>query len=213
VELTLIGTGDMAHAIGLRALDGGHAVALRGTSHEKAETLAGELHAATGGSVRALTDGEAVVGEIVVLAVPYSAVAQIIHELGAALANKIVVDITNTVDWDARDGLVVPGTTSGAEEIAALLPPGALVVKAFNTTFATTLADGEVAGRPLDVLIAGDDAMAKEKVSRLIVDGGMRAIDSGPLRRARQLEHVGYLHILLQETLDTAYTSSVAFVS
>jgi 8-hydroxy-5-deazaflavin:NADPH oxidoreductase len=86
-------------------------------------------------------------------------------------------------------------------------------VKAFNTTFASTLGKGTVAGRPLDVLIAGDDSSAKQKVSRLIESGRMRAIDAGPLRRARQLEHVGFLHILLQEPLDTGYASTVALVS
>jgi 8-hydroxy-5-deazaflavin:NADPH oxidoreductase len=213
MELTLIGSGDMARAIGRRALAGGHTVAVRGTSHKKAEALAQELRATTGGSVRALDKGEAVVGDLVVLAVPYSAAADIIDQLGADLAGKVVVDITNTVDWDSRDSLVVPATSSGAEKIAARLPANAHVVKAFNTTFAATLVDGTVAGRPLDVLIAADDPTAKQLVSRLIEDGGMRAIDAGPLRRARQLEHVGFLHILLQEPLDTGYASTVALLS
>jgi NADPH-dependent F420 reductase len=213
MELTLIGTGDMARGIGRRALAGGHAVAIRGTSREKAKALAAELQASAGGSARALDNGEAVAGELVVFAVPYSAVGEIVDQIGTDVAGKVVVDITNPVDWDTRDSLVVPATASGAEEIAAQLPAGAPVVKAFNTTFAATLVDGTVAGRPLDVLIAGDDPTAKQQVSRLIEDGGMRAIDAGPLRRARQLEHVGFLHILLQEPLDTGYASTVALVS
>jgi 8-hydroxy-5-deazaflavin:NADPH oxidoreductase len=213
MEVTLIGTGDMARAIGRRALAGGHSVTVRGTSREKAEALAQELQATAGGPVRALDDGEPIAGELVVLAVPYSAVGDIIDELGADFGGKVVVDITNTVDWDTRDSLVVSGMSSGAEKIAARLPASAHVVKAFNTTFAATLVDGTVAGRPLDVLIAGDDPTAKQQVSRLIEDGGMRALDAGPLRRARQLEHVGFLHILLQEPLDTDYTSTVALVS
>jgi 8-hydroxy-5-deazaflavin:NADPH oxidoreductase len=213
MELTLIGTGDMARGIGRRALAGGHAVTIRGTSREKAEALAAELQASTAQPVRALADGEPVTGELVVLAVPYSTAADVIDQLGTNLAGKVVVDITNPVDWDTRDNLVVSDTASGAEEIAARLPESAPLVKAFNTTFAATLTHGTVAGRALDVLIAGDDPTAKQQVSRLIEDGGMRAIDAGPLRRARQLEHVGFLHILLQDPLDSSYRSTLALLS
>lgn len=142
MELTLIGTGDMARGIGLRALAGGHeVVAVRGTSRAKSEALAAELRAA-GGSARSLDDGEGVAGELIVLAVPYSAAGDIVDELGAELEGKVVVDITNTVDWESRDRLVVSANTSGAEEIAARAPATARVVKAFNTTFASTLPDG-----------------------------------------------------------------------
>ncbi|GEJ99752.1 hypothetical protein TNCT1_20290 [Streptomyces sp. 1-11] len=71
----------------------------------------------------------------------------------------------------------------------------AIVVKAFNTTFAGLLSPGEGHGFPLDVLIAGDDSAAKDKVADLISSGAMRPLDVGPLRRARQLEALGFLHI------------------
>jgi 8-hydroxy-5-deazaflavin:NADPH oxidoreductase len=95
-----------------------------------------------------------------------------------------------------------------AEEVAAAAP-GAKVVKAFNTTFAGTLAaGGEVAGQPLDVFIASDDD-AKQTVAGLVEDVGLRAVDAGPLRRARQLEALGYLHMGVQEPLGTGYASAV----
>ena len=74
---------------------------------------------------------------------------------------------------------------------------GAKVVKAFNTTFAATLTGGPVAGQQLDVLIAGDDEMAVKAVSDFAADSGLNPIVVGPLRRARQLEQAGFLHILL----------------
>ncbi len=77
-------------------------------------------------------------------------------------------------------------------------PTGARVVKAFNTTFSGTLVEGQVAGQRLDVLIAGDDEEAKETVAQLVRDGGLRAIDTGPLERARQLEGLGFLGMMLQ---------------
>jgi 8-hydroxy-5-deazaflavin:NADPH oxidoreductase len=82
-------------------------------------------------------------------------------------------------------------------------------VKAFNTTFAPTLVEGEVAGHQLDVLIAGDDDEAKRKVSRLVSDAGLRPIDVGPLRRAEQLEHLGLLHISLQQPLELGFGSTL----
>lgn len=82
-------------------------------------------------------------------------------------------------------------------------------MKAFNTTFGGTLIGGQVAGQPLDVFLAADDAAAKATVAGLVEAGGLRAIDAGPLRRARQLEGLGFLHITLQFTLDTGFATAV----
>jgi 8-hydroxy-5-deazaflavin:NADPH oxidoreductase len=83
------------------------------------------------------------------------------------------------------------------------------VVKAFNTTFAPTLVAGEAGGQQLDVLIAGDDDAAKQKVAQLVSDGGLRPLDVGPLRRAQQLEQLGFLHISLQQPLNLGFSSAV----
>src|SRR5918911_429388 len=96
------------------------------------------------------------------------------------LARKVVVDITNPVDPQTWEKLATPPGASSAEEVQQLVPQGTPVVKAFNTTFAPTLVDGEVAGQQLDVLIAGDDEAAKQKVAQLVSDGGLRPIDVGP---------------------------------
>ena len=82
--------------------------------------------------------------------------------------------------------------------IADVAPDGVPVVKAFNTVFAGTLVAGSVAGQPLDVFIAGDDEEARALVARLVRDGGMRPIEAGALARARELEALGYLHMVVQ---------------
>jgi predicted dinucleotide-binding enzyme len=87
--------------------------------------------------------------------------------------------------------------------------PGARVVKAFNTTFAGTLGEGIVAGQPLDVLIASDDEEAKRAVTGIVADAGLRPIDAGPLRRARELEALGYLHMAIQQPLQTNFGGTV----
>ena len=209
MNVTIIGTGNIARGIGTRALAGGHAVALVGREAGKAEALAAELQPAArdGAAVRAAAPDAPLDGDLVVLAVPYPAAAPIVAEYGDRLAGKVVVDVTNPIDF-ATMSPAVPADTSAAEEIAEAAPASATVVKAFNTTFAGTLVAGRVAGQPLDVLIAGDDAPAKAVVAQLARDGGLNPIDVGPLARARQLEALAFLGITLQSTLDTGFRTA-----
>jgi NADPH-dependent F420 reductase len=209
MDVTVVGTGNMGRGIATRLLAGGHGVTLLDREASKAEDLAREL----GGPVDAGTVGDELSGEVVVLAVPYEGAAPLVRQYGEALSGKVVVDITNPVNWETFDGLVTPPDSSAAEEIEKAAPEGARVVKAFNTTFAGTLVEGEVAGQPLDVYVAGDDAGAKETISQLARDGGLVAIDAGPLRRARQLEGLGFLGMTLQQPLGLGFQSAWKLVS
>lgn len=209
MKVTIIGTGNMARGIATRLLAGGHEVTLLGTGAYKAEELAGKL----GGFVGTGASGDPIEGEVVVLAVPYEAAAPLLQQYGESLSGKVVVDITNPVDWETLDGLVTPTDSSAAEEIQKAAPQGARVVKAFNTTFAGTLVDRQVAGQPLDVFIVGDDEGAKATVAGLVQDGGLVAIDVGPLRRARELERLGFLGIALQQPLGLGFGSAWKLVS
>jgi predicted dinucleotide-binding enzyme len=197
----------MARGIATRALAGGHAVTLLGTTQEKAQTLAGELP----GDVGTGTVGDPLAGDVVVLAVWYDAVGDVLGRYGSKLDGKVIIDITNPLDVDAFEPISVEAG-SGAQETAAAVP-GARVVKAFNTTFAGTLLEGQVAGQPLDVLIASDDEDAKATVSRLASDGGLRPVDAGPLKRARELEALGYLHMALQQPLATGFASTLKILA
>jgi NADPH-dependent F420 reductase len=209
--VTIIGAGNMARGIGTRLTAAKADVQILAPKAEEAAALARELSAG-GGAASSGTVGEPIQGDVVVLAVPYEAALELAQSRGDELAGKIVVDITNPVDWASFDRLVTPPDSSAAEEIARRLP-GVPVVKAFNTTFAGTLVEGQVAGQPLDVLMAGDDADAKARLAELIADTGVRVIDAGPLRRARQLEPLGFLHMALQDTLGSQYGSAIKFVT
>ena len=207
MDITIIGTGNMARGIATRALAGGHAVTLLGTERAKAEALAKEL----AGAARAGQVGDPLTGDVVVLAVWYQAVPDVLARYGDQLDGKVVVDITNPVDPDTYAPLSV-AAGSVAQEIAGAVP-GAKVVKAFNTTFAGTLVEGEVAGTPLDVFVAGDDEEAKAAVQELAADSGLRAIDVGPLALAHQLEGAGYLNMAVQPALGTNYASALKVVA
>ena len=203
MHVTIIGTGNMARGIASRALAGGHSVTLLGREAERAQALAGEL----GGDVRAGAVGDELGGDVVVLAVWYQVLDDVLGRYRDQLADKVVVDITNPIDPEAFAPLTL-AAGSAAEEIAQKAP-GAKVVKAFNTTFAGTLVEGRVGGEPLDVFIASDDEDAKAVVRRLVEDGGLRAVDAGPLADARQLEGLGFLHMVIQPGLDSGYGSAI----
>lgn len=207
MEISIIGTGNMARGIGTRALDGGHDVTFYGTTRENAQGLAGELSR----SAKAAAVGDPLEGDVVVLALWYPVTREVVERYGDALDGKVVVDISNPVNTETFER-IVPDAGSGAQEVAAAVP-GARVVKAFNTTFAGTVAAGEVSGQPLDVLLASDDEEAKKTVASVAEDGGLRAVDAGPLERARELEAAGYLHMVVQEGLGTGYGSALRIVA
>ena len=203
MDITIIGTGNMGRALATRAVAAGHTVTVLGTAAEKAQALAGDLS----GDVRAAAIGDPISGDVVVLAVWYQVLDDVLGRYSDQLDGKVVVDITNPVDTETYAPLTIEAG-SVAQEIAARVP-GARVVKAFNTTFAGTLVDGQVAGEQLDLLIASDDDEAKALVSRLASDGGMRPIDAGPLALAHHLEALGYLNMAIQPTLGTNYGSAL----
>ncbi len=210
MDFTIIGAGNMGRGISTRLLSGGNSVVLMDRDNAEAKKLAEELKSAVkgGASVSATEMGSPINTEAVILAVYYPSVPSIISQYGNQLAGKIVVDITNPLNA-TFDDLATPLGSSAAEEIAKMVPAGTKVVKAFNTTFAGTLASGQVAGKSLDVFIAGDDQQAKDKLAQAFKASGLRPIDVGPLRRARQLEGIGFLHITLQQTLGTNWGSAV----
>ena len=189
-HLTILGTGNMGQAIASVAGKGGHSVQLLGES---------DL-------------GTAVTGDIVVLAVPYPAVADVIAQRGVSLAGKIVVDITNPLNFETFDSLVVPADSSATAEIAAALPRSR-VLKAFNTTFAATLASGTVGTLTTTVMIAGDDADAKSTLAGIVTSGGLKAIDAGPLKRARELEAIGFLQLTLAVGEKVSWTGGFGIVA
>lgn len=203
MNISIIGTGNMARALGTRLLADGHEVTFVSRSPERGQALAEEL----GGSARA---SDAPSGDVVVLAVYHVAWDDVLARHGDALDGKVVIDHSNPVNEDFS-GLVDRPAGSAAQELAARVP-GARVVKAFNTTFANTLAEGEVAGQRLDVFLASDDDDAKATVAGLVEGGGMNALDAGPLAHARYLEEAGFLHISLQNTLGTGFASALKVI-
>ena len=189
-HVSIIGSGNMGQVIAGLAGKGGNTVELLSSSDTHVE----------------------ITGDIVVLAVPYPSVGQVIAQHGAQLAGKVVVDITNPLNFETFDSLIVPADSSAAAEIAAALPESR-VVKAFNTNFAGTLATGLVGGQPTSVLLAGDDTDAKAALIGVISAAGLRAVDAGSLKRARELEAIAFLQLTLAAGEKISWTGGLALLS
>jgi 8-hydroxy-5-deazaflavin:NADPH oxidoreductase len=181
-SISIIGTGNMARAIGALAAAGGNTVEVMGRDQAKAADLAKTL-----GSSATTGEWDAVpAGDIVIVALPYASAVPVVAQYGDALAGKVIVDISNPFNSTA-DGLAHREGTSIAQEVAEAAPASATVVKAFNTIFGHVLEKG----RQLDVFIAGDNAQAKARVEAFIESLGLRPLDVGGLKMAHWLEGAG----------------------
>ena len=172
--ISIVGTGKMGRAIAGVAAKGNNHVQLLGPADiDKPAT-----------------------GDIVILAVHYSTLANVIAARGEQLAGKVVVDISNPVNFETVDSLNVASDSSATAKIAADLPHSS-VLKAFNTTFEAALWSGRVGREPTTVLVAGDAADAKMLLTDVITAAGLGVVDVGSLLRARELEAFGFLQISL----------------
>lgn len=189
-SFTIIGTGNMGSAIGGVLAAGGNDVV-----HVSHDTLA-----------TAAIDTDAVV-----LAVPYGAIAEILEVAGDRLAGKVVVDISNPLNFETFDSLLVPADSSAAAELQAKLPDSS-VVKAFNTNFAATLSAAQLGGVATTVLVAGDDDAAKNVLIAAVTAGGVAALDAGSLSRARELEAIGFLQLTLAVSEKVGWNAGFAVI-
>jgi predicted dinucleotide-binding enzyme len=127
--------------------------------------------------------------EIIILAVPFDAIDDVVKKLGKGVDGKILIDATNSLT--AQMQLAIGFSSSGAEELQKKLPK-AKVVKAFNTVFAQHMDSGKLNGQTLTAFAASDDEAAKTKVLELLNAIGFDAVNAGPLASARSLEALGY---------------------
>lgn len=214
MNVSILGTGNMAKAIGRRMLAGGNSVIFYSRDPQKAAELVKELapDGKNGASVKVAKLGSPLQDPVVISTIWYGQVQQVIKDYGQQLSGKIFVDVTNPLN-QTYDDLITPPGSSAAEELAKIAPKDTRVLKAFNTTFAGMLNQGHLGGEPVDVFIAGDEQSAKDTLAELASAGGLHPIDAGPLRRARQLESLQLLVITLQGKLDKPWMSVVKLLS
>lgn len=176
-KITIIGKGNVGQALAEGLRTAGHEIRFASTDPKEP------------------VDAAVKWGDVVILAVPWTAHGSIAKAAGKLLEGKTIVDVSNILT-PSFDDLAIGFTTSGAEELQKLMPRSR-VVKAFNTVFAETMKTGHMHGEQLTVFVAGDDQGSKDTVSRLAEDIGFDSVDAGPLKSARYLEPLGMLNITL----------------
>ncbi|UKD55981.1 NAD(P)-binding domain-containing protein [Amycolatopsis sp. FU40] len=203
-SISIIGSGKMSGAIAEVAARAGADVQIIKRSAES-------MSAARPGPDYGVL-GDKLTGDLVVLAVPYGAYPGIVERYREQFREKIVIDISNPIDFSTYDRLKSPADSSTAAELVKLLPAGTAVVKAFNVNLGDTLVSGTNGTTRTTVLFAGDYADAKMAVVAFVEAAGMRAVDVGPLTRARELEAMGFLQIVLAALGKTRYESGFALL-
>ena len=203
-NITIFGAGNIGSAVAGIAVKSGASVQVIDRNADKAAAVAE-------GVTGAKFNEAAITGDIVVLALPFPAYDEAIAAYADQLAGKTIVDVSNPIDFTTFDLALPEGATSAAEYVAAKLP-NSTVVKAFNTTFAATLATGVNDGAPTVVQLAGDDETAKKAVAAFIEGAGLKTVDAGALKRAQYLEGYGALQIILGVTEQTPWTAGFKVV-
>jgi len=182
--IAIIGTGDVAAALGPEFAALGHTVVYGSRKPDRGSVR--KLVEKTGDNASATTQAEAAAAaDIVVLAVPGLLVEEITKSLGD-LSGKIIIDPTNPLKRDMLTFRHAVDTSNS--EIIQAAAPDAHVVKAFNTLNWKTMIDPDSSGGPVTIPLVGDNGKAKKTVAKLVEGMGLEAIDLGGLENARWVE-------------------------
>lgn len=207
MKYTILGAGNVGTAIATGTSAAGHEVTVADVDGAVLAELANQVPAA---ATTTDVDGAVADADVVVLAVPFGVVEELVAGVAESLAGTVVIDATNPLAADLS-GLVTDGGPAGAQRVQQAAP-AARVVKAFNTVFAGNQAVAEVDETQLDGYIAGDDSDAKQLVTDLLEAIGYRVIDVGGLAAARYLEGMAYLNIARNAHNDLPWQSGWTLV-
>jgi 8-hydroxy-5-deazaflavin:NADPH oxidoreductase len=184
MKISIIGSGKVGSALQKLFQAAGHSVIVGSRSLATESEIVGIIEAAS----RA---------EIIVLAVPFHSLTEVLEPIGQMLRGKIVIDPTNPLnaDWSP---LLLGQENSAGEETERLLP-GARIVKAFNTVFADVMIKERILrnGQPVTAFVASNDEDAADIVAALANSVGFSAVKVGPLSASRYLEALAHLNIAI----------------
>jgi predicted dinucleotide-binding enzyme len=206
MNLGILGTGNVGSTLGKRFAEQGHSV-LYGSREPEGDKVKKLLDDHPGHARAVETVELPALVDLIVLAVPFGALDELIPSLGL-LDGTILVDATNPLA-QGLSGLVLGFDTSAAENVSRLAPR-ARVVKAFNTVGSKVMENPVYGEQRAFLPVAADDPEAKETVLGLARELGFDAVDAGPLSHARYLEPLAMLWIQLAYPL--GHGNEFAFV-
>ena len=185
MRVAVIGTGNVGGVLASKLAEKGHDVVVAASSADSAQEAARDVEYRAAASPAAAASQ----ADAIILAVPAGALDEVAGEIRPHATGKPIVDVSNG-----------PRSVQEGESLAEALQeqlPEAHVVKAFNSAFASKMADPLDGDRPLDGFIAGNDDAAKQAVASLVRDVGFEPVDVGELNLARTLEGMAWINISL----------------
>lgn len=203
MKIAVIGAGNVGGTLGSAWANRGHEVIFG--VRDAADPKLAQLLARAGGKARAAAVKDAAAAaDVVALTVPWPAAQDALRRSGD-LRGKVLLDCTNPLKPDLS-GLTVGHTTSAGEQVAAWAP-GARVVKIFNTTGFSNMANPEYRDGRSMMLYCGDDAQAKQVAAQLATELGFEPYDVGPLTEARLLEPFAlvWIHLAVLQKMGTGF--------
>ena len=193
-KVAIIGIGNIGKVVAANLIKGNRPVILAGRKLGEAKALAQEL-----GTLASAAEIPAAIKEadIIVMAVWYASIKELLVQYAAALQGKIIIDPSNPIAPDGKGGFkkIIGEKDSAGKTIAGLLPKGAKLAKAFGTLGAGSLA-GEAGRKPEAAVLfyATDDTSINGKIEELIKDSGFEPIRVGGIDQSIRIEVFGDLH-------------------
>jgi predicted dinucleotide-binding enzyme len=188
MRIGIIGAGWLGGTVGRAWVAAGHEVMFSSRHPESFAGMVRELgrHASAGTVAEAAT-----FGEIVLIAVPYSALPALGRDHHAALVDKIILDACNPYAPDPA-AFRREIEMAGVAKSSAKYLPATRLVRAFSAVDATAVeASAAGQGAKLGVPLASDDAEAMQIAEQLVRDAGCEPVVVGDLAAARRFQRGG----------------------
>lgn len=196
MKTAVIGLGHIGSQVASNLIAGGQELLVADHGPTKAQDFA----KASGGKARAVSVSNAIgEADIIVFAVYFNTIKELLSEYRSKLPGKIVVDPSNPIAPDGVGGFkkIIPQDQSSGQILAGLLPPGASFVKAFGTLAAPSLKSGaRLTPEPNVLFYASDDKGAGDAVAELIKASGFAPVRVGGVNQSIRIEVGGDLHQL-----------------
>jgi NADPH-dependent F420 reductase len=182
------GTGPAGQGVGIRLASAGYHVVLGSRDAARAATVAALLSPRGEGTVTGASNEGAAQCDVVVVATPWDSAVATVSALKDLLSGKIIISMVNALVREGRELVpLYPPRGSMAAQIAHALPH-ATVVGAFHHLPASEMVTLD-SGLDADVIIFGDDAVARENVATMVeAMPGLRAVIAGTMSLASAIE-------------------------
>ena len=194
MNVGIIGSGDVGQKLGDGFIELGHRVMIGSRDTGKLSAWVGKHRdRASAGSFSQAAE----FGDLVVIATLWAGTKSAIEMAGAKnFAGKVVIDVTNPLDFSSMPPKIAVGGNDSAGETVQRLLPGAKVIKAFNTVGNPHFVHPQFQEGKPTMFICGNDEGAKKTVTDVVTAFGWDCVDIGDIEGSRQLEQLAMLWII-----------------